>query len=84
MADISPRSAEQSPLHARRHHGIAAGQQLRRRLFRQWFHARDGQVALVEEVGFPGPAGRDQGDRQTGKTAGHHAEHERACAVKPR
>ena len=75
---------EQLPSHPGRQHRVALGHQLRCRLVRQRRHQRDRQVSLLEEVRLPGPAGRQQADRQPGETAGDHAEHERAGAVQPR
>ena len=81
---VSQGSVEQPPPDARCHHGIPAGKQCCRRFIRQRLHPHDGQVSLVEEAGLAGPAGGEQAHRQAGETAGHHAEHECARAVKPR
>ena len=58
--------------------GQPAGQQLGRCFFRQRRHARDGQVALVEEAGSAGPAGGEQAHGKSGQAARHHAEHQGA------
>ena len=81
---VTQGGVEQPPPHPRCHHGVAAGQQFCRRLFRQRLHARDGQVALVEEAGLACPARREEGHRKAGQAARHHAEHECAGAIQPR
>jgi hypothetical protein len=80
---VSQGGVEQPPPHARRQHRVAVGQQFRR-LIRQRLHPRDWQVSLIEEAGLAGAARCQEGHRQAGQAARHHAEHERAGAIQPR